>query len=48
MNDYLFSGIKTDKTNMFFSKCQTKDKHFYIASPGDPSNAAEHPPSILK
>jgi hypothetical protein len=27
MNDYFFSGMKTD---MFFSKRQTKDRHFYM------------------
>jgi hypothetical protein len=34
MNDYLFSRMKTDKIDMFFSKCQTKDIHFYMASSG--------------
>jgi hypothetical protein len=32
MNDYLFSGMKADKTDMVFSKCQAKDKDFYMAS----------------
>jgi hypothetical protein len=32
MNDYLFSGMKTDKIDLVFSKCQTKYRHFYMAS----------------
>jgi hypothetical protein len=32
MSDYLFRGMKTDKTDMVFSKCQTKGRHFYMAT----------------
>jgi hypothetical protein len=31
MNDYLFGGTKTD---IVFSTSQTKDRQFYMASPG--------------